>query len=50
MLSTYVYTQGLNDGNYSFSTAVDLFNSLINLVLIVAVNTISRRVSDVSLW
>ena len=50
VLSTYVYTQGLNDGNYSFSTAVDLFNSLINLVLIVAVNTISRRVSDVSLW
>lgn len=50
VLSTYVYTQGLGEGNYSFSTAVDLFNSVINLTLIVTVNAISRRVSEVSLW
>ena len=50
VLSTYVYTQGLGEGNYSFSTAVDLFNSVINLALIVTVNAISRRVSEVSLW
>ncbi len=50
VLSTYVYKQGLGDGNYSFSTAVDLFNSLINLVLILTVNLVSRKVSEISLW
>ncbi len=50
VLSTYVYTQGLVDNNYSFATAVDLFNSVINLVAVMTVNYISRRVADVSLW
>ena len=50
ILTTYVYTQGIREGNYSFSTAVNLFNSIINLVLITVVNGISRRVSEVSLW
>ena len=50
VLSTYVYEQGLREGNFSFSTAVDLFNSLINLVLIVSVNAVSHKVSEVSLW
>lgn len=50
ILSTYVYEQGLRDGNYSFSTAVSLFNSLINLVLICLVNMISKKVSEISLW
>lgn len=50
VLSTYVYTQGLVDNNYSFATAVDLFNSVINLIAVVTVNYIGRRVADVSLW
>ena len=50
VLATYVYTQGLREGNYSFSTAVSLFNSLINVSLILTVNAISRKVSEVSLW
>ena len=50
VLSTYVYTQGLVDNNYSFATAVDLFNSVINLIAVVTVNTIGRKVADVSLW
>ena len=50
VLSTYVYTQGLVDNNYSFATAVDLFNSVINLVAVVTVNYIGRKTADVSLW
>lgn len=50
VLSTYVYTQGLVDSNYSFATAVDLFNSVINLIAVVTVNAIGRKVAGVSLW
>jgi len=52
VLSTYVYTQGLVDNNYSFATAVDLFNSVINLVAVVTVNYIGRKTADVRapLW
>ena len=48
--TTYVYTQGLVDNNYSFATAVDLFNSVVNLIAVVTVNYIGRKTADVSLW
>lgn len=48
VISTYVYKLGLVNFNYSFSTAVGLFNSVVNLIMLVLVNTLSRRVSDVS--
>ena len=50
IISTYVYKIGLLNAKYSFSTAVGLFNSLINFVLVVAVNYISRRLTENSLW
>jgi putative aldouronate transport system permease protein len=50
VISTYVYRMGILGAQYSFSTAVGLFNSVINFVLLIIVNTISRRVNDVSLW
>lgn len=50
IIATYVYKVGLLNANYSFATAVGLFNSVINLVLLVLVNAFARRVSDVSLW
>jgi len=50
VISTYVYRKGLLDMNFSFSTAVGLFNSLVNLVLLVSVNSISRKVNESSLW
>ena len=50
VISTYVYKVGLINGNYSFSTAIGLFNSLINLMLIVLVNKAARKFSDTSLW
>lgn len=50
VISTYVYRTGLVNAQYSFSTAVGLFNSVINTALLVIVNTISRRVGETSLW
>jgi len=50
IISTYVYKQGIQQTQYSFSTAVGLFNSVINLLLITTVNQIARRVGETSLW
>ena len=50
IISTYVYKVGLLNANFSFSTAIGLFNSVINLFLIVTVNAIARRLSESSLW
>jgi len=50
VISTYVYKVGLLNGNFSFSAAVGLFNSVINLALLVAVNYLARKFSDSSLW
>ncbi|UVI32640.1 ABC transporter permease [Paenibacillus spongiae] len=50
VISTYVYKIGLLGANFSFSAAVDLFNSVINLILLLSVNYFARRVSDSSLW
>ena len=50
VISTFVYRKGLLDFNWSYGTAVGLFNSLINLALVVIANAISRRVNETSLW
>ncbi len=51
MIPTYVYKQGLqNNGNYSYATAVGLFNSVVNFILIIGVNQVSKRVGGNSLW
>ncbi|WP_407927832.1 ABC transporter permease [Gracilibacillus suaedae] len=50
ILQTYVYKMGIINANFSFSTAVGLFNSIINLILLVLVNAIARRVSGNGLW
>ena len=50
IISTYVYRKGFIDSDYSFSSAVNMFNSLINLALLTIANTISRKVSESSLW
>jgi len=50
IISTYVYKIGLLNANFSFATAVGLFNSVINMVLLVLVNEFAKRVSDTSLW
>ena len=49
-LGTYVYRKGLEEARYSFSTAVSLFTTVINFILVVIVNRVSRAVSETSLW
>ena len=50
VIATYVYRRGIEDADYSYAAAVGLFNSVISLLLIFIANTVSRRVSDNSLW
>ncbi|MFD1175016.1 ABC transporter permease [Paenibacillus puldeungensis] len=50
VISTFVYRSGLVNAQYSFSTAVGLFNSVVNAILLVLVNQIVRRTSENSLW
>jgi putative aldouronate transport system permease protein len=46
IISTYVYKKGLLDGDYGFSTAVGLFNTVINLILLISVNKIVEKIND----
>lgn len=46
IISTYVYKKGLLDGDYSFSTAVGLFNTVINVILLIVVNKIVEKMND----
>jgi putative aldouronate transport system permease protein len=50
VISTYVYRRGIQGAEYSFSTAVGLFNSVVNFIIIVTFNALSRKVSETSLW
>lgn len=50
VISTFVYQQGIRGAQTSYATAVGLMNSVVNFILVIAVNTISKRVSEVSLW
>lgn len=50
VISSYVYRRGLIQFDYSFSTAAGLFNSVVNFLLLIIANAISRRVNETSLW
>lgn len=50
VISTFVYRSGLVDAQYSFSTAIGLFNSVINAIILVVANQIVRRTNENSLW
>ena len=50
VISTYVYRKGILEADFSFSTAVGLFNSVINFVLLVVVNAWSKKATQTSLW
>lgn len=50
VISTYVYREGLINSNFSYSTAVGLFNSLVNILFLYIANTVSRKVTETSLW
>lgn len=50
VISSYVYRVGIVQMDYSYGAAVGMFNSLINLTLILLANTISRKINETSLW
>lgn len=50
IISTYVYRKGFVDNDYGYSAAVNIFNSLINLIMLPIANTMSRKMSESSLW
>ena len=53
VVSTYVYEMGISGsgaGNFSYATAIGMFNNVIELVLILVVNKISKKVSETSVW
>ena len=53
LISTYVYRVGLSGevrSDFSYATAIDFFNAIVNLILIVVANKVSKKVTDTSLW
>jgi len=50
IISTYIYKVGMLDAQYSYSAAINLFNNLINIILLVTVNKLAKIVTDNSLW
>lgn len=50
IISSYVYRVGIVDANYSYSTAINLFNSVINFLIIFVANGFSRKFGETSLW
>jgi len=50
VISTYLYKKGIIQADYSYSTAVGLFNAVVNFSLVLISNTISRKLGETSLW
>lgn len=50
IISSFVYRRGLQEMSFSFGAAVGLFNSVINLILLVSANWFSRKISGESMW
>lgn len=50
VISTYVYKVGLVDSDFSFSTAVGLFNTVVNVVVLVSANKLSKKITDSGLF
>ena len=50
ILGTYVYRMGIESAEYSFASAVGLFNNVVGVIILTIFNRISRKVSDTSLW
>ena len=50
VISTYTYRLGILNGQFSYTTAIGLFNNVINAVILVLVNQVSRTVGETSLW
>jgi putative aldouronate transport system permease protein len=50
VISSYVYRVGINQSDYSYSTAINLFNSVVNFIVLAVANKIGKKVSGSGLW
>ena len=50
VIATYVYEIGLAGGQFSYSTAIGLFNNIVNIIVILIANKISKKVSGIGIW
>lgn len=50
VISTFIYKNGIQKGQFSYSTAVGMFNSIINFALLAGANFISKKTTKTSLW
>jgi putative aldouronate transport system permease protein len=50
VISSFTYRRGLLENSFSYSTAVGLFNSVVNFIFLVTANSISRKLSETSMW
>lgn len=50
VISTFVYKKGILEMNYSYGAAVGLFNAVINCMLLIFANYLSRRINETSIW
>ena len=50
IISTYVYKLGIQQGQFSYTTAIGLFNNVVNGIILILVNALAKRISGSSLW
>lgn len=50
IIDTYVYRQGLQSADYSYATAVGLFNSVVSLIMVIAANRLAKKVGQQGIW
>ncbi|MNP72457.1 putative multiple-sugar transport system permease YteP [compost metagenome] len=50
IIATFVYVNGIQKGQFSYSTAVGLFNAVINFAILILANSIAKRTTKVGLW
>ena len=50
IIASYVFRRGIQSADYSFAASIDLMNNVINCLLIIIANWISRKTSETSLW
>lgn len=50
VISTYTYKIGIQGGQFSYATAIGLFNNIVNVIILVIVNKIAKKASDISIW
>ena len=50
VISTYVYNIGLIGGQYSYATAINLFNSIVNIILLLAANAVIKKATDTGMF